>query len=300
MHANTISKGDTNNQTPAFGGTFKALSAVIDKAGHVTTLSDHTVTLPMPDASGTTLNNYTYTYTDAANTTFDDAITSSDSLLTAIQKLQWQIDNHSNAIDKVQGFATSGSGTYIKQLGLSGNTLTATLSAFDTDVNSAILSAYTTSNISGAVTNSDSLVNAIAKLQVQINAANSANGVTAFTVTGSGNNVSAIGLSGSTITATLSNLSSGLLTGFTQGSTTTAIAASDTLGEALSKLQANITAMQGDTYVFSSVENNYAKIFRQEAAPTGTLKSGWIWIQTSTGYVYFYTGSAWELLNSWQ
>ena len=47
--ANT-SKGDTTNQTPAFGGTFKALSATVDAAGHTTVLGEHTVTIPSATA----------------------------------------------------------------------------------------------------------------------------------------------------------------------------------------------------------------------------------------------------------
>lgn len=43
--ANT-SKGDTNNQAPGFGGTFKVTSATVDVYGHTTTLADHTVTIP--------------------------------------------------------------------------------------------------------------------------------------------------------------------------------------------------------------------------------------------------------------
>ena len=43
--ANT-SKGDTDNQAPGFGGTFKVTSATVDEYGHTTTLADHTVTIP--------------------------------------------------------------------------------------------------------------------------------------------------------------------------------------------------------------------------------------------------------------
>ena len=47
--ANT-NKGDTTNQSPAFGGTFKALSATVDAAGHTTVLGEHTVTIPSATA----------------------------------------------------------------------------------------------------------------------------------------------------------------------------------------------------------------------------------------------------------
>ena len=43
--ANT-SKGDTTNQEPGFGSTFKALSAEVDSAGHTTSLNEHTVKIP--------------------------------------------------------------------------------------------------------------------------------------------------------------------------------------------------------------------------------------------------------------
>ncbi len=47
------SKGDNSNQTPTFGGTFKAVSATVDAKGHVTALGDHTVTIPNAKASTT-------------------------------------------------------------------------------------------------------------------------------------------------------------------------------------------------------------------------------------------------------
>ena len=40
------SKGDTSNQTPGFGDTFKVTSATVDVYGHTTELADHTVTIP--------------------------------------------------------------------------------------------------------------------------------------------------------------------------------------------------------------------------------------------------------------
>lgn len=40
--------GDTTNQTPDFGETFKAVSATVDSKGHVTSISEHTVELPDP------------------------------------------------------------------------------------------------------------------------------------------------------------------------------------------------------------------------------------------------------------
>lgn len=49
-HANSgvtaASKGDTANQTPTWGGTFKALSGTVNATGHLTAFADHTVKIP--------------------------------------------------------------------------------------------------------------------------------------------------------------------------------------------------------------------------------------------------------------
>lgn len=45
------SKGDTSDQAPAFGETFKVTSATVDTYGHTTALADHTVTIPSSVAS---------------------------------------------------------------------------------------------------------------------------------------------------------------------------------------------------------------------------------------------------------
>ena len=47
----SISKGDTEPQTPKFGDTFKVLSAGIDQTGHVSSLEEHTVQIPKPSLS---------------------------------------------------------------------------------------------------------------------------------------------------------------------------------------------------------------------------------------------------------
>ena len=48
------SKGDTTNQTPSFGGSFKVTSATVDKYGHTTALAEHTVTIPSATATAST------------------------------------------------------------------------------------------------------------------------------------------------------------------------------------------------------------------------------------------------------
>jgi len=40
------SKGDTANQTPTWGGTFKVPAGTVNATGHVTAFSDHTVKIP--------------------------------------------------------------------------------------------------------------------------------------------------------------------------------------------------------------------------------------------------------------
>lgn len=48
------SKGDTTNQTPGFGDTFKVLSGTVNGTGHLTAFAEHTVTIPSAIASATT------------------------------------------------------------------------------------------------------------------------------------------------------------------------------------------------------------------------------------------------------
>lgn len=43
--------GDSNNQDPGYGGTFKVPYISVDKAGHITSISEHTVTIPSSDQS---------------------------------------------------------------------------------------------------------------------------------------------------------------------------------------------------------------------------------------------------------
>ena len=55
IHANSgvtaASKGDTSNQAPGFGGTFKVTSGTVNARGHLTAFADHTVTIPNAVAS---------------------------------------------------------------------------------------------------------------------------------------------------------------------------------------------------------------------------------------------------------
>ena len=53
----STSKGDTEAQTPNFGATFKVLSAGIDQTGHVKSLEEHTVKIPLPSLTDTDTGN---------------------------------------------------------------------------------------------------------------------------------------------------------------------------------------------------------------------------------------------------
>ena len=46
-----VSKGDTTNQTPGFGSTFKVTSGTVDNLGHTTTFAEHTVKIPNATAT---------------------------------------------------------------------------------------------------------------------------------------------------------------------------------------------------------------------------------------------------------
>lgn len=48
------SYGDTTNQTPTFGETFKTISQTVDEQGHVTSMAEHTITIPTTEATTST------------------------------------------------------------------------------------------------------------------------------------------------------------------------------------------------------------------------------------------------------
>lgn len=52
--SSVTSVGDTTNQTPSFGGTFKVTSETVDTAGHTTAVAEHTVTIPDATATAST------------------------------------------------------------------------------------------------------------------------------------------------------------------------------------------------------------------------------------------------------
>ena len=73
------SKGDTSNQTPGFGSTFKVLSGTVNETGHLIAFAEHTVKIPntaattskaglMSATDKSTLNNLGTRVTDIENT----------------------------------------------------------------------------------------------------------------------------------------------------------------------------------------------------------------------------------------
>lgn len=109
----TTTKGDSSDQAPQFGGTFKALYAEIDELGHVYSLTDHSITIPTIGittatdgnvvTSGSFANSGALTlstsqlgglslaasYTKASTS---QAIANTDSLNTALGKLEYKAD----------------------------------------------------------------------------------------------------------------------------------------------------------------------------------------------------------------
>lgn len=67
----STSKGDTNNQEPLFGESFKVTSGTVDKYGHTTAFAEHTVTIPATLAASD--KNGLMSKTDKAN--FDLGVT---------------------------------------------------------------------------------------------------------------------------------------------------------------------------------------------------------------------------------
>ena len=52
--SSNTAKGDTSNQSPGFGGSFKVTSGTVDIYGHTTAFAEHTVTIPATEASTST------------------------------------------------------------------------------------------------------------------------------------------------------------------------------------------------------------------------------------------------------
>lgn len=135
----STSKGDTSNQTPNFGATFKVLSAGIDHTGHVKDLNEHEVTIPLPklidedtgnvvtglsltDTEGKftlskknvgtlTLTGYTEPTTNEVKT-----LSSSDSINGAFSKVQSYLNSLTTRIDGINLTDTAVAGEFVSKV----------------------------------------------------------------------------------------------------------------------------------------------------------------------------------------
>lgn len=187
-----VTVGETQDALPHFGESFKVLEIGTDNKGHVSTITEHSVTMP------------TCTLTDTV----------------------------ANGAD------------VITQL-----TLNASTGAFSTtraNIGSLLLTDYTTTSAS-AVSASDTLNTAIAKLQAQITANDSANLVNNFTTTSTGNVMTTMVLNDGTITGSYNNIGALQLTGYdltNNGTVETAISANDTLNTAIQRLEYRLNGIE--------------------------------------------------------
>lgn len=266
----SLSAGDTTARTPSFGGTFNTLAVRTDEAGHVSTLSAYSVTIP--------------------SISFDGAGSSS----------------------------VSGDGTNV-MTGLAFDNTTGQLTATYTTVGTLSSVATSTTTDTSAITNSDSLADALKKLQNRIdNVISSIDGLdrtlTCSDVPGLSFTITQEDGALSTFSGDVNWVTIGDAIATTTLSTAPLNTTAQTIQGAINELQNAINSS-----AFSPAD--YARIFRIPSAPqndntdyttvngvygtsfdatTNPFLSGWMWIDTSTNYIYFYTGTAWELLNSWR
>ena len=105
IHNADISVGDAAAQTPDFGATFKVPTLEIDKAGHVTALSDHNVTIPLPSltyaTTGDVLVDLVLDSDDGAFTVSRQnvgTLTISDYSALSASAYETLVTNHTNAL----------------------------------------------------------------------------------------------------------------------------------------------------------------------------------------------------------
>lgn len=184
----TVAAPSVSNETPNFGGTITLTDLAFDAKGHKANSATHTITLPKGSFTQTADKNVvtSLSFTDATgalnatrmdlrdiplggsgNISSSPEIKSTDTLGTALNTI---INSASAASYKVKDFEISASsGDVISSLAL----LNGTLTASKTYIGNAVLSTYSTTTNTNAITNSDTIVGAMAKLQSQINALSS-------------------------------------------------------------------------------------------------------------------------------
>ena len=153
----STSKGDTAAQTPKFGATFKVLSAGIDQAGHVKSLADHTVKIPLPSLTdGDTGNVVTglslvaedgaftlarknvgtlaLTEYEGPSTNITSTIGSDDTINGAFSKVQSYLNSLTTRIDDLDFNSVGGGGYYISAIGQTDGKISATATAISTSI----------------------------------------------------------------------------------------------------------------------------------------------------------------------
>jgi hypothetical protein len=135
------SRGETTDQYPTFGKTFRALSVKVDKAGHVIDLASHTVTIPLPSltdedegnvVTDLTLNasagaftesknyigklaitGFEKTYTGTRTTLLDQKQTLNSALAILEKAILEETDSRTTAISNLGSMATENADNYL-------------------------------------------------------------------------------------------------------------------------------------------------------------------------------------------
>ncbi len=150
-------QGDTTAQTPTFGGTFKALSATVDGAGHITALSEHTVTIPNAVASNSALGLV------KVDTTNGISLNSDNELAVNVDNATIKVDNNgtisaSTATASAVGVVKPGDNVSVDSSGAITVATIGAVSAGDTEATSANLGLAKVSTSVGTYADSDGVI----------------------------------------------------------------------------------------------------------------------------------------------
>lgn len=186
-------QGVTADQTPQFGGSFKVLEASVDAAGHVSALKSHTITLPKGQLDGFTANGYSVLTSISMNAnsgvitqtnapvgslklfgyeegTDNGIVVSTDSINSAFAKLQNQIQKESTdrvaAIEALDYTDTPNDNKAVTKV----SEANGIISVERQNITSLKLDGYTTTTETTDIAATDTLGKALALLQSQITA----------------------------------------------------------------------------------------------------------------------------------
>jgi len=162
------------------------------------------------------------------------------------------------------------------------------ISGLTANVGTLKLTDYTKGSDSGSVVNTDSINAALSKLENQIDAANDVIEALDYNLAADDNKVVvSLNQTDGAVSGTSVNISGIKLAGYSEG-TDADIAATDTLGEALGKLQAQINAMDltvvsGDGEVITAVSENDGKVSAEKSAIKDVKLTGYVKDDSKTG-----------------